>query len=251
MRVTFRIALLILCISAVTIVGACKKEESKAGATKPAAKLTKVRLALNWKPEPQFGGFYAAQQIGAYTSRGLDVEILPGGSGTPTVQMVAAGQAEFGIVSADELVIARSKGADVVALFATYQTNPQGIMTHASRGFKDIGDVFKGGGTLAMQRGLPYAEFLVNKYGENGVKIVPYAGGIGIFLKDKQFSQQCFVTSEPILARKSGAEEKTFLVADAGYNPYTTVVVTRGSYLRQHEHETYQMTLAVTDGWRA
>jgi ABC-type nitrate/sulfonate/bicarbonate transport system substrate-binding protein len=41
----------------------------------------KIRLALNWKPEPEFGGFYAAP----FSNNGLDVEILPGGAGTPTV----------------------------------------------------------------------------------------------------------------------------------------------------------------------
>src|SRR5713101_6332308 len=101
----------------------------------------KIRLALNWKPEPDFGGFYAAP----YQKYGLDVEILPGGAGTPTIQMVGAGSAEFGIVAADELVVARSQGNDVVALFAVFQNNPQGIMVHASRKLTSLGDVFKGG----------------------------------------------------------------------------------------------------------
>ena len=111
----------------------------------------KIRLALNWKPDPQFGGFYAAP----YQKHGLDVEILPGGAGTPTVQMVGAGSAEFGIVSADELVVARSHGNDVVALFAVFQNNPQGIMVHASRNLAQPGDVLKSGGRSRLQRGFP------------------------------------------------------------------------------------------------
>ena len=111
----------------------------------------KIRLALNWKPDPQFGGFYAAP----YQAHGLDVEILPGGAGTPTIQMVGAGSAEFGVVSADELIVARSQGNDVVALFAVFQNNPQGIMVHASRKLKNLGDLLKSGGTLALQRGSP------------------------------------------------------------------------------------------------
>jgi len=50
-----------------------------------------VKLALNWKPDPQFGGFYAAEKLGLFQKEGLTVEILPGGAGTPTVQMVGAG----------------------------------------------------------------------------------------------------------------------------------------------------------------
>src|SRR5512135_1194737 len=66
-----------------------------------------ITLQLNWKPEPQFGGFYTAEQNGAYKRHGLAVEIVPGGVGTPTVQMVGAGKVDFAVVSADELVIAR------------------------------------------------------------------------------------------------------------------------------------------------
>src|SRR5580692_12922573 len=113
-------------------------------------KSAKIKLALNWKPEPEFGGFYQAQ----YSKHGLDVQILPGGSGTPTVQMVGAGSVDFGIVSADEVVLARSHGNDVVALFAVFQHSPTGIMAHASRKLTSIGDVLKGG-TLALESGLP------------------------------------------------------------------------------------------------
>src|SRR5580700_3616664 len=123
------------------------------------SKSSKIKLALNWKPDPQFGGFYAAP----YSKYSLDVEILPGGAGTPTVQMVGAGSAEFGISSADEVMVARARGNDVVAVFAAFQNNPLGIMVHASRHASSISDVLKGG-TLALQRGLPYARILEKKY---------------------------------------------------------------------------------------
>ena len=207
----------------------------------------RIRLALNWKPDPQFGGFYAAP----YQRHGLDVEILPGGAGTPTVQMVGAGSAEFGIVSADELVVARSKGNDVVALFAVFQNCPQGIMVHASRHLTSIGDVVKQG-TLAIQRGLPYARILEKKYGFDHVQVVPSPGGdISAFLNDKNFAQQCFIMSEPLAAKRKGADVQVFPVADVGYNPYTTVMAVSGEYLRNHSGTAEAMTAAVREGWRA
>ena len=42
-----------------------------------------IKIALNWVPEPEFGGIYAAQQSGIFRANGLDVEILPGGAGAP------------------------------------------------------------------------------------------------------------------------------------------------------------------------
>ena len=85
----------------------------------------KLELALNWKPEPEFGGIFEAERLGAFAKRGLAVE-RTGGPGAPVVQMVTAQQVAFGIASADEVVLARDRGSDVVAIFATYQTCPQG-----------------------------------------------------------------------------------------------------------------------------
>jgi NitT/TauT family transport system substrate-binding protein len=213
----------------------------------------KTRLQLNWKPEPQFGGFYAAQQSGAFQRNGLlDVEIVPGQSGTPTVQMVGKGTVDFAVVSADQLVIARSNGNDVVALLAIYQDCPQGLMTRASRGFTQIGDIFRNEGTVAMERGLTYARLLEKQYGFGKVTVVQSpSGSLAQFQADEKFTQQCFVTSEPLAAKKAGIEVKTFLVKDAGYNPYTTVLVTRGELIRKDPKKVLAMVKACREGWEA
>ncbi len=235
----------VLCGSLAFVSTGCDSKPSGAG---PRGDDKKLTLQLNWKPEPQFGGFYAAP----FEKHGLSVEVREGGVGTPTVQMVATRQVPFGVVSADEVVLNRAQGGDVVALFAVYQTNPQGLMTRASRGFTDIGDIFRNEGTVAMQQGLPYANFLKNKYGFDKVRIVPSPGGdLSVFKSDEKYTMQCFVTSEPLAAKKAGIDARTFLIADAGYNPYTTVLVTHGDYLREHPDVVRKVTDAAREGWRA
>ncbi|MGH7213398.1 MAG: ABC transporter substrate-binding protein [Tepidisphaeraceae bacterium] len=212
---------------------------------------TPVTLQLNWKPEPQFGGFYALDAHEIDRKHGLDVTITPGGAGAPTIQMIQAGKVDFGIVSADEIVTARSRGGDVVALFAAYQTCPQGLMTHAKRGFKEIGDVFKHEGTVAMERGLTYASLLEKKYGFDKIKIVPSPfGDLTVFRQDLSYTMQCFVTSEPLAATKAGLDPQTFLIADAGYNPYTTVLCTTGQYAKGNPALVKAMVSAVREAWR-
>lgn len=207
-------------------------------------------LALNWKPEPQFGGFYAAQEQGHFRKNNLDVNIVEGGSGTPTIQMLQAGKVDYAIVSADEVVIAHARGAgNIVAVFATYQTNPQGIMTHAARGFGSIEEVLRSDGVLLWQAGLPYAQYFKKKYSPLKVATAPYLGGIGNFQNDPTLSQQCFVTSEPLTATAAGLQVKTFLVADSGYNPYTAVLVTRRDRWEQAPAEVKSMVAAVRSGW--
>jgi NitT/TauT family transport system substrate-binding protein len=217
-----------------------------AGLLAACGKASKIRLALNWKPDPEFGGFYAAD----YAQHGLDVDILPGGAGTPTVQMIGAGSAEFGIVAADEILLARAQGNDVVALFAAFQNNPQGIMAHASRKLQTIGDVLTSG-TLAIQSGLPYARLLQKKFGFEHVKVVPSPGGdLTAFLNDENFAQQCFVTAEPLQAKHRGVAVTVFPLSDIGYNPYTTVLAASGELLRKSPNMAKNMVVAVREGWR-
>ena len=216
------------------------------------AKLTKVNLQLNWKPEPQFGGFYAAAAKGIYRKYGLDVTITPGGAGTPTVEMIGAGTVPFAIVSGDEILRARSQGNRVVALFAVYQTNPQGIMTRASRGLKSLDELFAHPGILALERGLPYADFLERKYGFQKLKIVPAPfGDLTLYRTMEDYSMQCFVTSEPLAAKRMGVEPQTFLMAESGYNPYTTVLATSEGFLEANSGIVESMVHAVREGWEA
>ena len=209
----------------------------------------KLRLTLDWKPEPEFGGFYAAQQDGDFAKHGLDVTIKSAGEGAPTWQLVATGKTEFATTAADQVLIARSQGADVVAIFAVYQTFPQGIMVHKSRGFTRIEDVFHNPGTLAAEDDV-WLHFCVGKFTKGPVTITSYGGGIAAFLAKPDYSQQCFVTSEPILARQQGSDPQTFLIADAGYNPYTTVVITRGEYVKYAVPMVKSMAVACREGWR-
>jgi NitT/TauT family transport system substrate-binding protein len=210
----------------------------------------KIRLALNWKPEPQFGGFYEAERLGLFEKNKLKLTILPGGSGTPTLQMLASQRAEYAIVSADEMVLAQDRGVkDLVALFAVYQTNPQAIMTHSERGFQTLEQVFKSEGTILWQAGLPYASFLKKKYSPFKVKEAPYSGGIALFQNNKQISQQVFVTSEPIQAKASKLDPKVFLVAEAGFNPYTTVLITHRKRLTENKAEVLKLIDVVRASW--
>jgi len=240
---------LALALASIVTAG-CSKDNGSSGPSGGKAGNQKVKLVLNWVPEPEFGGFYAARDSGAYAKENLDVDIMGGGAGVPVVQMVAAGQADFGIAGGDEVLTARARGVDIVALFSIYQTSPQAIMAHASRGAKTIKDLL-GSGTLAMEPGLPYAAYLKKKYGFDGVQIVPYDGGVARFVSDKNFAQQCFITSEPIAAKKKNADPTVFLVADEGFNPYVGVIITRREVIEKNKALAAAFIKASRAGWRS
>jgi NitT/TauT family transport system substrate-binding protein len=66
---------------------------ASAAPSSPAAELTKVRLQLQWVPQAQFAGFFAAKAEGYYEAAGLDVELVAGG---PDVIPQQAGSAADG-----------------------------------------------------------------------------------------------------------------------------------------------------------
>lgn len=216
-----------------------------------ASAVTPMKLALNWKPEPQFGGFYAAQLAKYDEKQGVKLEILEGGSGTPTVQMLANGQVDLAVVSAEEILInnERNPKNPVVGVFAVYQTNPQMIMCHAEKGFKDLKAVFESESTVALQNGLTYALYLKKKYPKAKAKFVPYLGGVTNYLADKNFCQQGFSTSEPLAAEKARQPAKVFLIADEGFNPYTTVVAVRADALKKNAATLRNAVAALREGW--
>jgi len=235
-------ALVLFFVALAATTMACKRSGSSNGAGK-----TKVQL--NWVPEPEFGGLYAARSIGAFSRAGLDVEIVGGGPSSPVIQLVASGQSDFGVAAAEDVVVARARNVDVVAIFAPFQTSPQAIMVHAARGLKSLTDLKSG--TLALETGAPFGAYLKKRYRFDGVTLVPADGGVARFLTDPNHSQQCFVTSEPLAAKEKGGDPQVFLARDAGFDPYANVVITRGAMLREQMPKVKAFVAAVAEGWRA
>ena len=86
-----------------------------------AADLIPVRLQLQWVTQSQFAGYYAALDQGFYADEGLDVTILEGAVEIVPQQVVAAGEAEFGIAWVPKVLASREQGADLVNIAQVFQ----------------------------------------------------------------------------------------------------------------------------------
>jgi NitT/TauT family transport system substrate-binding protein len=204
-------------------------------------------LALNWFPEAEHGGFYAAQADGIYKAAGLDIKLLPGGPGVPVLQQVATGRVDFGVSNADEVLIARSQGVPVVAVLAPIQTSPRVIMVHEESGIKSLADLKDL--TLAIEPQAPFANFLKKKLPLTNVRFVPYTGSVAPFVADKKWAQQAYGISEPFVAQGKGAKPVNLYVSDLGYNPYTSVLVVSEKTLKERPELVRKMVQASRDGW--
>lgn len=231
---------------------ACSPSESPAPST-PAAPAApapkKVRVALNWFPEPEFGGFYDALVRGTYAKAGLEVELIPGGPGTPVLELLAAGNAEVAVSGAEDLLVRRAKQLDAVAIFPGFQDSPVGLMAHAASGVTAYEQIpTTPGVTVAIENGSAFQQFLWARYGWEGkVPMVPTTGSLGAFAADPKLVQQGYVTSEPCLAAAQGLKI-TFLPArDAGWNPYASLAVVRGADAKESWVTAFKTATAV--GW--
>jgi NitT/TauT family transport system substrate-binding protein len=105
--------------------------------------------------------------------------------------------------------------------------------------------------TIAMNSNDGFAAHLMKKFPLEGVKVVRYSGNLAAFLRDKNMAQQAYVFSEPIIAREQGASVRALMVAETGYNPYTSLLIVREALAESDPDLVRRMTRASIRGWQS
>jgi NitT/TauT family transport system substrate-binding protein len=210
--------------------------------------LTPVTFQADWYPQPEHGGFYDALAKGYYKAEGLDVTIMPGGPYLATEALVASGNIQFAMNSSDHILesIANSN-EPIIAIGATMQYDPQGIMVHADSPVHTWTDL--NGHSVAVRTGATWWEYLINHFHLDHVGEAPLTYSVANFVHDPGYIQQAFVTSEPYFANKAGVPTRVLLNSDAGYSPYR-VFFTSTTYAQQHPDIVAKFTRASIRGWK-
>lgn len=237
-----------LCLPLLVAISTTGCSSSKPGPTAGGEGLQPVAVQLNWYAEAEHGGVYQAKVDGTYTKAGFDVDIRPGGRATPVAAEVVMGRADFAITNADDVVLFRAAGSDVVALMAAMQDNPRCIMVREDSGVTDWEGLK--GMTLQRQEGQGFVEFLRAKGVLAGVQEVPYHGSVSNLVSDPKIAVQAYSFAEPFLAEEAGANVRTLMVSDLGWNPYSSVLVTRGELIRKNPELVQQFVEATKKGWQ-
>src|SRR5204863_3336725 len=91
----------------------------------PCAAAEAVNLILNWTPTADHSPFYYTKAQGWYEKAGIHLTIEVGkGSGVSSLKVGSDGS-PFGIADLATMLVAKSKGADVVALMSIYANTGQ------------------------------------------------------------------------------------------------------------------------------
>ena len=208
---------------------------------------TTIVLQADWYPQPEHGGFYTAISEGLYAREGLDVEIQPGGPYVSVEKQVSSGAAQFGMSSADKIYESIADGQPLVAVAATMQHDPQGIMVRKDSPIRSFADL--NGHTVAIKTGSTWWEFIVKRYQLTSVHEVPAMMNVANFVADPNYVQQAFATSEPFFAKQAGIDTRVLLTSDAGYNPYRVMFTTR-DFVAQQPDIVAKFVRASIAGWR-
>ncbi len=87
---------------------------------------TKQTLFMTFVPNIQFAPVYVALEKGYFKDAGIEVEIEHGDE-TLGVDLIAANERQFGLISGEEVIKARANGRPVVYVYEWFQKYPVGI----------------------------------------------------------------------------------------------------------------------------
>lgn len=236
-------------VAALTIAACGGDDGSDSGSADAdtAAKTQKVDVLMNWFAQAEQGGYWQADAEDLGKDDGVDLNVRQGGPQIQTIPQVAAGEAKFGIAQADELLLARAEGVPVVEVFGGMDKYLQCLMFHPDQGIEDWPDL--DGHQIAVAPSGGFWPFIRGKYGLDDVKEINFTGDLATFKRNKELVQQCFITSEPYVAKQEGIDIETMLVADSGYNPYSQGLFTTEKVIKEEPELVEAVVKAAQQGW--
>ena len=185
---------------------------------KKVENLTQERLPLGYIPDIQFAPLYVAVQKGYFRDAGIQVT-FDYSMETDITALVGADQIQFGVVSGEQVLLARAQGLPIVYVAAWYQQYPVSVVAKSSLGIHAPADLR--GKTI----GLP------GLYGANyiGLRALLHAGGLSesdvkldsigytqveALATDRDQAVSVYTNNEPIQLRAKGYDLTELRVAD-------------------------------------
>jgi NitT/TauT family transport system substrate-binding protein len=216
-----------------------------------AQTLDKVSFGTNWVAEAEHGGFYQAVADGTYAKYGLEVTIVPGGPQVNNRLPLLAKKIDF-FMSANSLQSfnAVEQNIPTLAVAAIFQKDPQVMIAHPGEGVEKFDDLKKVTLLVSSEGMQTYFKWMQAEFGFSPEKVKPYTFNPQPFLVDKKSAMQGYVTSEPYAVEKAAKiKPKIFLLADSGFNTYSTLIETRRDVVENKPGLVQRFVDASAIGW--
>ena len=229
-------------------------------------KLTKLTFQLKWVTQAQFAGYYAAEAKGFYKKAGLDVNIRVGGPDIIPEQVVAGGQAQFGIDWLSSLMTSRDQGVDIVNIAQVFNKSGLTLISWKDTGLDRVSKLrnkkvanWLGGNEYEVFAAL--AKFGMDPLHNNGVKIVKEPFSMDFFLKRQVDAASAMTYNElaQVLEAKNPKTGKLYTLKTLNVIPMQKVgtsmledgIFTQGSWIKDKSHQALakKFVAASLKGW--
>ena len=102
--------------------------------------LTPVKLQLQWLPQAQFAGYFAAVDQGFFEEEGLEVEIIPSGGDIVPQDALANGDVDFAIAWVPKVLGSIEAGANLTDIAQIFQRSGTLQVSWADSGIDSVAD---------------------------------------------------------------------------------------------------------------
>jgi len=218
-----------------------------------------LNYRLKWLFNTSVAGDIFAADQGYFTAVGLEVTVKEGSPEKNAIKELELGYADFGVASADQVIRALDKGADVVVLAQLFQVNPMQWIYRADQPEikklsdlqgRHIGITFGGNDETVMKT-------LLAKSGLAGedVKLSGVRFDFAPFLKKQVDIWPVYLNSQGVILQdKLSREGETvyfFNPSDFGVNFVANSIVTSGKMVKNHPDRIKLFLGALLDAWEA
>ena len=208
-------------------------------------------LQLSWIPSGSFTGDVVS--LAKFDQDyNLELDAKFGGPGINTIQLVQAGDSDFGWLAADEVLAANEKGSDLIIIGVITNQSPGGFVTLSDNNIKTPKD-FEGKtvgllpfGNTAM---LYEAMLLVNKVDRHMIKEPVISPDLKPFIKGDYDVHPVFLYDETVTLEQQGIKYNVIDPAEFGVDFKGPVYFTKRSTLENNPELVRAFINTMADGY--
>jgi putative hydroxymethylpyrimidine transport system substrate-binding protein len=224
------------------------------GNTQSSEGLDRITLTLDWYPNADHARIYAAQAEGFFEDEGLDVELQQPSDPAAVLQLVAAGQSEFGVSYENEMTNAAARDVPVKSVMAIMQQPLNSIISMKETGIEEPKDLAgKKVGYAGQSFGSAVLDTVLRQAGEDPASVEKV--NVGLDLRPALISKQvdavvdAYWNIEAVELAQEGFETNVIRLPEVGVPNYNELIIaTSDSYAQENPDIVRRFVKALVEG---